>query len=166
MIAKRITVFLLFSLIYFTSFALDLNSKSFKLILNPSQVTNAHEGAMVVEVYNGYELVVSKTIDANRPLHIFLNLYCNYTLIVKVEGRESLKYNISTEVPSKTKKEWELALNLPYISNNHEAFADVKAASISYREDRRSFSVVEAARPMAEETIDTPKTLTSTQRTN
>ena len=166
MIEKRLIVFLLFSLIYVTSFALDLNSKSFELILNPSQGTNSHKGTMVVEVYNGYELVVSKSINTNGPSHIFLNLYCNYILVVKVDGRESLKYNISTEVPCKIKKEWKLAVNLPYIVNNHEAFADVKAANISYQEDGRSFSIVENENPMAEETIGTPKTVASAQQTN
>jgi len=153
MLPKRFVVLFLFVLLQLKSFSLD-HSKRFELILNPSQATSKQEGIIVVEVYNGYELLMTKPIDCNTPAYLWLDLFCNYTVVIKHNGRESMIYRISTEVPPRVKKEWKLTLSLPDLSNSGDAsLAQVKERSINYQEDGRAFNVVETKSPMAAKNI-------------
>ena len=156
MLAKRLLLLFPLTLLYFSGIAIDY-SKRFELILKPSQAPNRSESKMVVDVYNGYELVTTAQISPNTPTHLYLNLYCNYILIIKSEGRSYLKYKISTEVPTKVEKEWKLLVQIPTtVTLNEAAFAEVREGNISYKEEVRSFNFVETKSPMAEQSIGSP----------
>ncbi len=156
---KRFALLLLFGLIQLNSYSLD-RENHFELTINPSQITNDKQCKVLVEVYNGYDLVITKTISQNVPITINLDLYCNYTLVVKLNGRKSATYQISTEVPTKLKKNWKLALSLPYLGNGEDMDTiESKQCSISYQEDARSFNTVEYKSPMAEKKTNDSNTL-------
>jgi len=139
----------------------------FELIIQPNQGTNQLVGALSVEIYNGYELVTSETLQARAPMLVTLNLYCNYVLVVKKNGREIFRYRISTEVPPKIEKEWKVVVYLPSVtSNNEEAPSELAIANIRYQEDQRTFEVEENKNPMAEETTNKPNEIEAFKRTN
>lgn len=155
MTKKRLALFILSSFIYFTGVSLD-RSKKFELIIQQNQATE--RGDVTIDVYNGYELVMSRSINKNQPTPIYLNLYCNYILIIKERDRELIKYHISTEVPTRIKKEWKMTINIPNTnSNSTDIFAEVREGNISYQDDGRKFNLVLSHNPMAEKTSITQK---------
>ncbi len=166
MLAKKLIV--LSTLALLNTICLATNRFSgFELTIQPNQETNQQAGALTVEIYNGYELVIAETMQAGAPVHITLNLYCNYVLVVKKNGRETFRYRISTEVPPKIEKEWKVVVYLPSVtSNNEEAPSELAIANIRYQENQRTFEVVENKSPMAEETTNKSTEIKSYNRTN
>ncbi len=166
MLAKKLIV--LSTLALLNTICLATNRFSgFELTIQPNQETNQQAGALTVEIYNGYELVIAETMQAGAPVHITLNLYCNYVLVVKKNGRETFRYRISTEVPPKIEKEWKVVVYLPSVtSNNEEAPSELAIANIRYQEDQRTFEVIENKSPMAEETTNKPNEIETFKRTN
>lgn len=159
MTTKKLALLILLSFCYFTGFSLD-RSKKFELIIHPTQAIGARD--LTLDIYNGYELVISRTINPNQPAPIYLNLYCNYILVIKEGDQELLKYRISTEVPAQMKKEWKMTLSISPTG----LFAEIKEGNIRYQDDGRKFNLEETKSQMAEETIDAPKKPATSQMTN
>lgn len=167
MLAKKLIALSTLALLHTICIASNRSNSGFGLTIQPNKETIHQVAPLTVDIYNGYELVVSETMQTTAPLHVTLNLYCNYVLVVKKNGKEVFKYLISTEVPPKIEKEWKVVVHLPSIAiNNEEAHSELATANISYQEDQRTFEVVESKNPMAEETTNKSTENKSYSRTN
>ncbi|HUX54777.1 MAG TPA: hypothetical protein VMV56_10205 [Williamwhitmania sp.] len=136
-----------------SAFALYHNG-NMELIIEPKAEQANMEQPIAVRVYNGYELVDSKTTLANKPVTIILDLYCNYIVSIEQNGVLIKKYKISTEVPPKEIHDWKMTLSIPIYkngSNQQLAVVELPPATINYNSNNRQFTCTEPMHPMADQ---------------
>lgn len=136
-----------------SAFAINHNG-NMELIIEPRAEQASMEQPLTVRVYNGYELVNSKTTEENKPATIILGLYCNYIISIEQNGVLVKKYRISTEVPPKEIHDWKMTLSLPIYKNGNNqqlSVVELPPATISYNSNNRQFTCTEPMHPMADQ---------------
>lgn len=152
-IKNVLLLFIITVLVQLSAFALNHNG-NMELIIEPRAEQANMEQPLTVRVYNGYELVNSKTTVANKPVTIILDLYCNYIVAIEQNGVLIKKYKISTEVPPKEIHDWKMTLSLSIYKNasiQQLAIVELPPATISYNSNNRRFTCTEPMHPMADQ---------------
>lgn len=154
----RKTVLLLFMITFLcqvSAIALIRNA-TMELIIEPKVEQSNTEQQLTISVYNGYQLVESKTTTNRKSVTILLDLYCNYLVSIEQNGVVVKKYRVSTEVPQKENRDWKLLLPvqiLKSVSTEQLAVVGTPAANISYSSNDREFTCKEPMYPMADQTM-------------